>query len=70
MKPFQFLSRLGAPKVEQSKGTQKLKHSTSVLTKVNEAIHEMEVKKSPEYAMFPKIDLVRLNPTALSSQEV
>jgi hypothetical protein len=42
----------------------------SMLTKVQEAIHELEVKKSPEYAMYPKIDMVRLNPTALSSQEV
>ena len=43
---------------------------TSMLTKVQEAIHEMEVKKTPEYAMYPKIDVVRLNPTALTSQEV
>ncbi|XP_052798483.1 dynein heavy chain domain-containing protein 1-like isoform X5 [Mya arenaria] len=66
----EFLSRLGAPKPESSKGLKKMKHATSILTKISEAIHELEVKKSPEYAMFPKIDLVRLNPTALSSQEL
>ena len=43
---------------------------TSMLTKVQEAIHEMEVKKTPEYAMYPKIDVVRMNPTALNTQEV
>jgi len=43
---------------------------TSMLTKVQEAVHELEVKKSPEYAMYPKIDMVCLNPTALSTEEV
>lgn len=42
----------------------------SMLTKVQEAVHELEVKKSPEYAMYPKIDMVTLNPTALSTEEV
>ena len=66
---FQFLNKLGAPK-EPSKGGKKFRRMTSMLTKVQEAIHEMEVKKTPEYAMYPKIDVVRLNPTALNSQEV
>ncbi|XP_060599368.1 dynein heavy chain domain-containing protein 1-like [Ruditapes philippinarum] len=65
----EFLSRLGPPKTEPTKGGKKFRHMASMLTKVQEAIHELEVKKSPEYAMYPKIDMVRLNPTALSSQE-
>ena len=58
------------PKTETTKGGKKFRRMTSMLTKVQEAIHEMEVKKTPEYAMYPKIDVVRLNPTALSVQEV
>ena len=66
----QFINKIGGGKAEQSKGGKKFRHMTSMLTKVQEAIHEMEVKKTPEYAMYPKIDLVRMNPTALNTQEV
>ena len=66
----QFLNKLGGAKAEPTKGGKKFRHMTSMLTKVQEAIHEMEVKKTPEYAMYPKIDVVRMNPTALNTQEV
>ncbi|KAL3832089.1 hypothetical protein ACJMK2_023767 [Sinanodonta woodiana] len=66
----EFLSKLGAPKLQQSKGGKKFRRMSSLLTKVQDAIHEMENKKTADFAIYPKIDVVRLNPTALSIQEL
>lgn len=48
-----------------------MKRITTILGKVSEALNEMQhTPKSQEYAEHPKINVVTLNPTALTPQEV
>lgn len=43
---------------------------TNVIGKVTEAIQDLAVHKIREVAEYPKVDVVTLNPTAVSPQEV
>ncbi|XP_056008158.1 dynein heavy chain domain-containing protein 1-like [Ostrea edulis] len=57
-------------KTEMSQAGKKMKRITTILGKVTEAINEMQHPPKPqEYAEHPKINVVTLNPTALSPQE-
>lgn len=48
-----------------------MKRITTILGKVSEALNEMQHTPKPqEYAEHPKINVVTLNPTALTPQEV
>ncbi|XP_078321876.1 dynein heavy chain domain-containing protein 1-like isoform X5 [Crassostrea virginica] len=57
-------------KAEMSKAGKKMRRITTMLGKVSEALNEMQhAPKSQEYAEHPKVNVVTLNPTALSPQE-
>ena len=43
---------------------------TNIIGKVTDAVQDLGVPKIKEVAEYPKVDVVRLNPTALSPQEV
>lgn len=54
-----------------SQAGKKMKRITTILGKVSEALNEMQHTPKPqEYAEHPKINVVTLNPTALTPQEV
>ena len=54
-----------------SQAGKKMRRITTMLGKVSEALNEMQHNpKSQEYAEHPKVNVVTLNPTALSPQEV
>lgn len=58
-------------KTEMSQAGKKMKRITTILGKVSEALNEMQHTPKPqEYAEHPKINVVTLNPTALTPQEV
>uniref|UniRef100_A0A8W8M9M4 AAA+ ATPase domain-containing protein n=1 Tax=Magallana gigas TaxID=29159 RepID=A0A8W8M9M4_MAGGI len=57
-------------KTEMSQAGKKMKRITTILGKVSEALNEMQHTPKPqEYAEHPKINVVTLNPTALTPQE-
>lgn len=43
---------------------------TNMIGRASDAIQELQTPKIQEVAEHPKVDVVRLNPTALSPQEV
>ena len=47
-----------------------MKKMSLMLGKVSDALHEMQTTKTREYAEHPKVNVVTLNPTATSPQEV
>lgn len=58
-------------KTEMSQAGKKMRRITTILGKVSEALNEMQhTPKSQEYAEHPKVNVVTLNPTALTPQEV
>ncbi|XP_062587861.1 dynein heavy chain domain-containing protein 1-like, partial [Saccostrea cucullata] len=57
-------------KTEMSQAGKKMKRITAMVGKVSEALNEMQqTPKTQEYAEHPKVNVVTLNPTALSPQE-
>jgi hypothetical protein len=53
-----------------SQAGKKMKRMSTMLGKVTEAINEMQQPPKPqEYAEHPKVNVITLNPTALSPQE-
>ncbi|XP_052095798.1 dynein heavy chain domain-containing protein 1-like isoform X11 [Mytilus californianus] len=66
----EFLSALSAPEPKQDKTSfRKFKRMTNMLGKVTDAIQDLGIPKTKEVAEYPKVDVVTLNPTALSPQE-
>ena len=64
------MSAISAGEVEKTKTCKKLQNMTNMIGRVSDAIQDLQTPKIQETAEHPKVDVVRLNPTALSPQEV